>query len=150
MKKPDEYFMELAIKEALIAEKMGEVPVGAVCVYDGEVLSKAHNRVIKEKDASAHAEICALREAAVKIGNYRLNDVSLYVTLEPCIMCTGAIIHFRIKKLVYGTKDERWGGVESLYRILSDPRLNHKVEIISGVKEEECRKIIKDFFEKKR
>ncbi len=144
----DEQFMEIAIEEALKAEKEGEVPVGAVCVYKNEVISKAHNRVIALNDATAHAEIEAMRETAKKIGNWRLNGIWLYVTVEPCIMCAGAMIHFRIEKLVYGTKEERWGGVEKYGILERSP--NHKIDIISGVKEEECRKIIKRFFEGKR
>lgn len=144
----DEYFMDLAIEEALKAEEEGEVPVGAVCVYNNEILSKAHNRVIALKDATAHAEIEAMREAAQKIGNWRIPGVWLYVTIEPCIMCASAMIHFRIERLIYGAKEERWGGVEKYGIFKHSP--NHKIEVISGVKEDECKKIIKRFFEGKR
>lgn len=142
--------MEIAIEEALKAWKKGEVPVGAVCVYEKEVISRAHNMVITLNDASAHAEIIAMKEASSKMKDWRLPGVTLYVTAEPCIMCAGAIIHFRLKRLVYGVKEERWGGVHSLYKILSDKRLNHTVEVAGGVKEEECRKILKSFFEERR
>lgn len=145
---PDDYFMEIAIEEAIKAEREGEVPIGAVCVYKNEIISKAHNRVISLNDATAHAEIEAMREAGKKIENWRLSGVCLYVTVEPCIMCVGAMIHFRVDKLVYGAREERWGGIEKYGILKKSP--NHKLEVVSGIKEEECRRIIKKFFEGKR
>lgn len=143
-------FMEIAIKEAEKALKKDEVPVGAVCVLNGKVISKGHNMVIGKCDASSHAEIIALRRASKKLSNYRLNGVSIYVTAEPCIMCAGALIHFRVSKLIYGTREPRWGAVESLYRILEDRRLNHRIEVIGGVMEDECRALLQNFFKRKR
>jgi tRNA(adenine34) deaminase len=146
----DIYFMRLALKEAGLAFKKGEVPVGAVLVKEGNPLSTAHNQRESLKDPSAHAEVLALRAGAEKSKSWRLNDATLYVTKEPCIMCAGAIVNSRIERLVYGCSDEKAGGVESLYTILSDKRLNHQVEIITGILEVECSEILKKFFKMRR
>lgn len=144
-------YMRLAIKEAEKAGQIYEVPVGAVLVAkNGEILSTAHNRVISHNDPTAHAEMLALRDASEKINNYRLIDTTLYVTLEPCIMCIGALIHARILTLVFGAKDPKWGAAGSLYNLAKDKRLNHKIELISGVYESECASLLQEFFKQKR
>lgn len=151
-----EYFMEIALEEAEGALKEGEVPVGAVVVRDGEVLGKGRNRVIRDCDPTAHAEIVAIREAAGRVGgvdvinNYRLTGADLYVTIEPCIMCAGAIVHARLKSLIYGAYDMKGGAVDSLYKILGDTRLNHRVEVTGGVLEERARFLMQEFFKRKR
>lgn len=138
--------MELAIGEALKASQEGEVPVGAVLVSDGEVVAKNHNRSLSQNDPTAHAEILVLREGAARKGNYRLNECELYVTVEPCPMCAGAIVHSRVTRLIFGARDEKGGGVISLYRLLGDPRLNHQVQVIEGVLAERCQEIMQTFF----
>jgi tRNA(adenine34) deaminase len=144
-------FMELALKEAEKAEQIGEVPVGAVLVSEnGEILSAAHNQTIKLVDPTAHAEILALRKAALEINNYRLLNTTLYVTVEPCIMCMGAIVHARISRVVFGATDPKWGAAGSLYNYAEDDRLNHRVEITAGVRAEDCRRLMQDFFRAKR
>jgi tRNA(adenine34) deaminase len=144
-------FMELALQEAEKAEHTGEVPVGAILVSEnGEILSAAHNQIIKLVDPTAHAEILALREAAFVINNYRLLNTTLYVTVEPCIMCMGAIVHARISRVVFGASDLKWGAAGSLYNYAEDDRLNHRVEIIAGVCAEDCRRLMQDFFRAKR
>jgi tRNA(adenine34) deaminase len=146
-----EYYMELAIKEAKSAGQIGEVPVGAILVSEnGEILSAAHNLTIKLVDPTAHAEILALRKAALEINNYRLLNTTLYVTVEPCIMCMGAIVHARISRVVFGTTDPKWGAAGSLYNVAEDDRLNHHVEIITGARAEDCRRLMQDFFRAKR
>jgi tRNA(adenine34) deaminase len=146
----DIFFMRLALEEAVRAFEEGEVPVGAVLVRNGEILKKAHNLRENLKDPSAHAEILVLRSSAEMSGSWRLCGATLYVTKEPCIMCSGAMINSRIARLVYGCKDQKAGGVDSLYAILSDKRLNHQVEVLSGVLEEECAAILKRFFQERR
>jgi tRNA(adenine34) deaminase len=144
-------FMGLALKEAKKAEQIGEVPVGAVLVSEnGEILSAAHNQTIKLVDPTAHAEILALRKAALEISNYRLLNTTLYVTVEPCIMCMGAIVHARISRVVFGATDPKWGAAGSLYNYAEDDRLNHRVEITAGVRAEDCRRLMQDFFRAKR
>ncbi len=146
-----ENFMELALDEAKKAGQMGEVPIGAVLVAkNGEILSVAHNQTIKLADPTAHAEILVLREAAFNLNNYRLLNTSLYVTVEPCIMCMGAIVHARVARVICGANDPKWGAAGSLYNFSEDDRLNHRVEIIKGVCEENCRRLIQDFFRAKR
>jgi tRNA(adenine34) deaminase len=143
--------MQLAINEAIKARQKNEVPVGAALVDgSGKVLSLAHNQTIKLSDPTAHAEILAMRMAAKKLLNYRLLNTTLYVTVEPCIMCMGAIIHARISRIVFGTNDPKWGAGGSLYNFANDSRLNHQPEIIGGVCEDECRELIRDFFRSKR
>lgn len=138
--------MKKAIKEALKAYKKGEIPVGAVVVVKNKIVSRAHNVKETKNDPTAHAEILAIKKAGKKFNSWRLTDATLYVTKEPCIMCAGAIVHARIKRVVYGCDDPKGGGVVSLYRILQDPRLNHQVEIKRGVLEEECRVLLQKFF----
>jgi tRNA(adenine34) deaminase len=146
----DIYFMRLALKEAGLACQMGEVPVGALLVKDGAVVSSSHNLRETLKDPSAHAEILALRDATKISDSWRLSGSTLYVTKEPCIMCAGALVNARIARLVYGCRDEKAGGVDSLYRILNDERLNHQIEVVSGVLEDECAGILRTFFRERR
>jgi len=151
MKDTHVQFMELALQEAEKAGQIGEVPVGAVLVSEnGEILSAAHNQTIKLADPTAHAEILAVRQAALKVDNYRLLNTSLYVTVEPCIMCMGAIVHARISQVFFGTTDPKWGAAGSLYNYAQDDRLNHRVEITAGVCVEDCRRLMQDFFRAKR
>jgi tRNA(adenine34) deaminase len=142
--------MKLALKEAEYAFTEGEVPVGAILVINDKVISQAHNTREAEFDPTAHAEIIALRKGAEKIKNWRLNNASLYVTKEPCIMCAGAMVNARLGRLVYGCKDIKGGAVQSLYQILSDNRLNHQVNVVSGVMEDECAELLKRFFQNRR
>ena len=147
----DQEFMGLALNEARKAEERGEVPVGAVITdAAGIVIAHGFNQPISTHDPTAHAEIVAMREAAKAIGNYRLAGLILYCTMEPCVMCAGAMVHARIQRLVYGAADSRAGASGSIYNILTDTRLNHQVEVVAGVREEECREIVRNFFEKKR
>ncbi|MFZ2089440.1 MAG: tRNA adenosine(34) deaminase TadA [Desulfobaccales bacterium] len=147
----DEYYMGRALQEARRSLDAGEVPVGAVLVgEDGAILAHAHNFPISLKDPTAHAEILALRQAAEILGNYRLPGVTLYVTMEPCLMCTGALIYARIKRLVFGAPDPKAGACISLYRIPEDARLNHRLEVTGGVLEAECRELVQQFFREKR
>ncbi len=144
-------FMETAIAEAEKAGHRDEVPVGAVVVGpEGEILAAAHNLTISMADPTAHAEMLALRMAAKKLNNYRLLGTTLYVTVEPCIMCMGAAIHARVDRVVFGAPDPKWGAAVSLYRFAEDSRLNHSPEIISGVCEDRCRELIQSFFRQKR
>jgi tRNA(adenine34) deaminase len=147
----DENFMRIAIDAALKAEKLGEVPIGA-CVVDrnGELLAISGNRTITNCDPTGHAEILVIREAAKKIGNYRLTDTTIYTTIEPCAMCAGSLIHARIARLVFGSHDKRFGAVESVFNLCDTSSLNHQLEITSGVLAEECKQIMQDFFKQKR
>ena len=146
----DETFMHLALREAQRAAKEGEVAVGAVIVQDGCVVARAHNRPIHLNDPSAHAEILALRRAARKLGNYRLTSCTLYVTIEPCAMCAGAIVHARVRRVVYGASDPKAGANGSALTVLNHPKLNHQVEVVAGVLAEECAAIVLDFFRGRR
>lgn len=146
----DEYFMNEAIKEALKAYEKGEIPVGAVVVVNGEIVSRAHNIKETTNDPTSHAEILAIREAGRALGAWRLTEATIYVTKEPCIMCSGAIVNARIKRLVYGCDDKKGGGALSLYKIVQDSRLNHQVEVKKGVLEEECSLLLKKFFKELR
>ncbi len=147
----DIFYMQLALKEARQAAERGEVPVGAVIVSkEGELLASAANSPIANCDPSCHAEIAALRLACRKQKNYRLPEATLYVTLEPCIMCMGAMVHARISRLVYGAADPKTGAASSLYQVGGDSRLNHQIEICGGVMENECGEILRDFFQKRR
>ena len=146
----DEEFMRLALAEAEKALLAGEVPVGAVIVRGGEVVASAHNGPVGLKDPSAHAEILALRRAAAAEGNYRLAGVTLYVTIEPCLMCAGALVHARVSRLVFGAPDPKGGAVVSLYGVLQDARLNHRVDVTGGVLREACSEILSRFFREKR
>ena len=143
--------MKLAVDEAKKAGQKDEVPVGAVLVAkSGDILSHSHNQTISLADPTAHAEIMVLRQAAQKASNYRLLSTTLYVTVEPCIMCMGAIVHARVAKVVFGTYDPKWGAAGSLYNFATDKRLNHQPEILHGVCQDECRSLIQDFFRTRR
>jgi tRNA(adenine34) deaminase len=146
----DQAFMEQAIREAGKAVEKDEVPIGAVVVKDGIVLARAHNETRTLQDPTAHAEILALRKAAARLGNYRLLDTTMYVTVEPCIMCAGALLHARVKRLVYGAPDPKWGATGSCYSLHSDPRLNHVIDVTGNVLVEPCRELMQSFFQKKR
>ena len=146
----DEALMAAALDEARRGFAAGEVPVGAVVVAGGEIIGRAHNAPIALADPTAHAEILALREAARKLGNYRLTGATLYATVEPCPMCCGAILHARVARVVYGAADPRAGAVDSLYRLLDDARLNHRVAARGGVLAGEAARLLKAFFEAKR
>jgi len=138
--------MRRALREAQKADSEGEVPVGAVVVQDGKIIARAHNRPLGLSDPSAHAEVLALRRAAKKLGNYRLKGCDLYVTIEPCAMCAGAIIQARLRRLVYGTPDPKAGACGSALAVLNNPKVNHQVEVVSGVLAQECAVILRDFF----
>jgi len=143
--------MDLALEQARKAEKAGEVPVGAVIVdANGNVIARGFNQPISTHDPTAHAEIVAMRAAARTIENYRLTGLTLYCTMEPCVMCAGAIVHARIQRLVYGAADARAGATGSIYNVVSDSRLNHQVVVVAGIREFECREIVQTFFERKR
>jgi tRNA(adenine34) deaminase len=142
--------MRIALEEARRAGEEGEVPIGAVLVSEGEVIGRGRNRPIALSDPTAHAEIQALREGGLRVGNYRLPGSTLYVTLEPCIMCAGAILQARVGRLVFGNEDPKRGAVSSLYSLLEDRRLNHRVEVTSGVLQDECRELLQRFFRERR
>lgn len=146
----DERYMREALAEAARAGAEGEVPVGAVVVQAGRITGRGHNAPIARKDPTAHAEIVALREAAAATGNYRLEDATLYVTLEPCVMCAGALVAARVKRLVFGARDLRFGGVRSKFRLADSELLNHRVEVVEGVLGAECTELLERFFEGKR
>ena len=143
--------MKIALNEAEKARRLGEVPIGALVVADrNQVMAAEHNRTITLSDPTAHAEILALRTAAAKIGNYRLLNTTLYVTVEPCPMCMGAAIHARVSRVVFGTRDPRWGAAGSLYDFSNDLRFNHQPKVIEGICEVECKVLMQDFFREKR
>lgn len=142
--------MRLALAEARKAEEEGEVPVGAILVKDRRIIGVGHNRPIGLVDPTAHAEILTLRQAASRLGNYRLPGTTLYVTVEPCAMCAGSLVHARISRLVYGASDPRAGAVETIFQVVTEPALNHRVEVTSGVLELECRSLIQRFFRQRR
>ena len=142
--------MQRAIAMAHQAESAGEVPVGAVLVKDGEIIAEGGNRPISNHDPSAHAEIVTLRAAAERLGNYRLTDTTLYVTLEPCIMCAGAIIHARIKRVVYAATDPKAGAAGSVFDIFASPRVNHRVEIDGDLLAEKSQALLRTFFRARR
>ncbi len=146
----DTDYLRAAIAAALSAQAAGEVPVGAVIVRDGEIIATGRNRVIADSDPTAHAEIVALRAAGAALGNYRLEDCTLYSTLEPCAMCAGAILHARIRRLVYAAADPKAGACGSVLSVLNHPRLNHRVEASSGVLAEECSAMLTAFFRARR
>jgi tRNA(adenine34) deaminase len=143
-------FMRQALDEARAAAASGEVPIGAVLVHEGKILARAGNRTIRDCDPTAHAEIVVLREAARVLGNHRLADTTLYVTIEPCSMCAGAMIQARVPRLVYGADEPRGGAVQSCFEVLSHPDLNHRVEVTSGVLAEDCSAVIRSFFADRR
>jgi tRNA(adenine34) deaminase len=146
----DDYFMEQALAEARNALAAGEVPVGALIVSNGEIVARGYNQPISAHDPTSHAEIVAMRDAAKQLANYRLTGMTLYCTLEPCVMCAGAIVHARIARLVFGARDPKAGAAGSIYNVVNDPRLNHQPEIVAGVREAECRRLLQEFFEWKR
>jgi tRNA(adenine34) deaminase len=145
-----ETFMRLALDQARLAVDQSEVPVGAVVAIGDAVIAAAHNEPIALSDPTAHAEVLALREAGRKTGNYRLPDATLYVTVEPCVMCCGAILNARLPRLVFGAADPKVGAVESLYRLLEDRRLRHEFVVTRGVLADECAALLKDFFQARR
>lgn len=146
----DADFMREALVEAKKAYDLGEIPIGAVLVHDGEIISRHHNRREMDHDATAHAEMLVIREACDALERWRLTGCTLYVTIEPCPMCAGAIINIRIDRVVYGASDYKGGAVESLFNVLSHPGLNHEPEVMSGVLADECSQIMKDFFKMRR
>lgn len=146
----DTEYMGLALDEAKKAYALGEVPIGAIIVKDGEIISAAHNLRETGHDATAHAEVMAIRQACEKIGHWRLTGATLYVTIEPCPMCAGALVMSRIARLVYGAADYKAGAVESLFNITNHSGLNHQIEVTAGVREEECRTLMKEFFRERR
>lgn len=146
----DEHWMQLALAQARLAGERGEVPVGAVLVREGELVAAAGNGQIAEHDPCAHAEIRCLREAASKLQNYRLAGCEMFVTLEPCVMCSGAMVHARIDRLVYATAEPKAGAVESKMRYLAAPWINHRIEVSSGVLERDCSQLLQDFFRRRR
>jgi tRNA(adenine34) deaminase len=146
----DEQFMDEAIALARHADAAGEVPVGAVAVFEGRVIGRGANQPIAAHDPTAHAEMLALREAALATGNYRLAGVTLYSTLEPCVMCAGALVHARVDRLVFGARDLRFGGVRSKFVLADSDILNHRVQIVEGVRGAECAELLKHFFERRR
>ena len=150
MSHADELWMEEALREAQRALAMGEVPVGAVVVHQGRVIGRGSNRPIAAHDPTAHAEILALREAGQAMGNYRLVDCDLYVTIEPCTMCSGALTHARIRRLIYGAEDAKGGAVHSMLQVLNRPKMNHQVEVTSGVLAARCMDLLQSFFRDRR
>jgi tRNA(adenine34) deaminase len=143
-------FMKMALLEARTSAGAGEVPIGALLIHNGEVIARSGNRTIRDCDPTAHAEIIVLREAARLLGNYRLADTTLFVTLEPCAMCAGAIIQARVPRLVYAADDPKGGGFRSCFEILTSPKLNHHVEVIAGVLAEEAAELLQSFFAARR
>jgi tRNA(adenine34) deaminase len=146
----DERYMRMAIDQARIAEENGDVPIGAVIVHNNQIIAKAYNQREQLQDPTAHAEIIALTQAAAALENWHLNDCIIYVTLEPCCMCAGALVLARIDRLVYGCDDPKTGAIKSLYNIVQDARLNHRVEVTSGVLADECSVLLTEFFKKRR
>ena len=148
--KEDEQYMRIAIEQAKIAEENGDIPIGAVIVYKNQIIAKAYNQREQLKDPTAHAEIIALTQAAAAMESWRLNGCTMYVTLEPCPMCAGALVLARVDRLVYGCDDPKAGACKSLYNIVADDRLNHRLEVTSGVLQEQCRQQLQEFFSRRR
>jgi tRNA(adenine34) deaminase len=146
----DEKWMKQALIEAKLALKKEEVPIGAVVVHEDKIIGRGHNQVESLNDPTAHAEIIAIGAAATYLNSWRLSDASLYVTLEPCAMCAGALVLSRTKRLVYGSKDPKAGACGSLFNIVQDPRLNHQIQVVTGILETECNRLLQAFFEKLR
>lgn len=140
----------MALEQARLAGDAGEVPVGALVIKDGQLIAQAHNRNVMDRDPSAHAEIVALREAASRLGNHRLSDCEMVVTIEPCAMCSGALVHARLARLIYGAPDPKAGAVTSVLQVLNHPGLNHKMEVVPGVLAQDCSEILQTFFRQKR
>ena len=146
----DRHYMEVAIDQGFIAEQNGDVPVGCVIVYQGQIIAKACNQRRQLRDPTAHAEIIALTQAAEFVGDWRLNGCTMYVTLEPCPMCAGALVLARIDRLVFGIEDPKTGACGSLYNIVADQRLNHQIDVATGVLADQCRQQLQSFFQKRR
>ena len=146
----DQFWLKKAIAYGLQGERVGEVPVGAVLTHNNELVAYGYNQPILSKDPTAHAEIIALRQAAKKLGNYRIKDTTLYVTLEPCAMCVGAMIHARIRRLVFGACDPKAGAVVSVFKLLDEPILNHHIQYQGGILVDECSALLTNFFQKRR
>lgn len=146
----DSDFMRAALAEAREAAGAGEVPIGAVAVLEGQIVGRGQNRVIRDMEPTAHAEIIAMRAAATALGNYRLTGCELYVTLEPCAMCAGAMVHARLARLVYGARDPKAGAAGSVLEVLNHPRLNHQMEVKPGVLEDESAALLREFFRQRR
>jgi tRNA(adenine34) deaminase len=146
----DATFMKEALAEAVLASSNDEVPVGAIIVIEGKIVGRGHNSPIAGKDPTAHAEIVAIREAGKSIDAYRLPNAVMYVTLEPCVMCVGAAIHARLASIKYGARDEKAGALGSVFDIGRDGRLNHRIEVVGGLMEEECASLLRDFFKSRR
>ena len=146
----DEFYLREAIAEARLAEAASEVPVGAVIVFADQIIARGRNRVISDSDPTAHAEIVALRAAGKLLGNYRLEDCDLYTTLEPCAMCAGAILHARIRRLLYAAPDPKAGACGSALEVLNHPKLNHRVQLVPAVLEQECSAMLTQFFRTRR
>jgi len=146
----DQSFMRIAIDQAMIAEENGDVPIGAVIVHNNQIIAKAYNQREQLQDPTAHAEIIALTQASAALENWHLNDCTIYVTLEPCCMCAGALVLARINRLVYGCDDPKTGAVKSLYNIVQDQRLNHRLDVTAGILADECSELLKQFFSLRR
>jgi tRNA(adenine34) deaminase len=146
----DEFWMEEALRAAQRALEAGDVPVGAIIVYAGEIVGRGWNRNITDLDPTAHAEIVALRQAGVKLGNHRLGDCELFVTIEPCPMCAGALVHSRVKRVVYGADDPKAGAIHSVMQVLNHPNLNHRTEVRGGVLAGRCAELLQSFFRSRR
>lgn len=146
----DEHYMRRALELAREAAARGEVPVGAIVVRNGEIVAEGSNRREEDKDPTAHAELLAIRAAARALGGWRLTGTTLYVTLEPCAMCAGALVLARVERLVYGADDPKAGAVRSLYRLVEDERLNHRVQVTPGILAEECGEVLREFFRRRR
>lgn len=146
----DAFFMACALAEAEQAQQRNEVPIGVVIVIDNQIVGRGHNQPIEKCDPTAHAEIVALRAAAQAIRNYRLTEATVYATVEPCVMCAGALVNARIKRLVYGTVEERFGAVASQFQLCTSSSLNHQIEVTHGVLAEECRALMQNFFKRRR
>ncbi|MDI9472003.1 MAG: nucleoside deaminase [Tissierellia bacterium] len=150
MSERDKFFMKAAIREAERAFQEDEVPIGAVAVFDGKIIASNHNRKEQLRDPLAHAEMLVVSETSKKLERWRLTGVTLYVTIEPCLMCMGALIHSRIDRLVFGARDPKFGGAKSLYELGEDPRMNHRFEVAEGVMAEEAAQLMRSFFASKR
>ena len=146
----DTGWMELALEQAVAAAQRGEVPIGALVIKDGEIVGLGHNRNLHDNDPTAHAEIVALREAAARLGNHRLGGCDIFVTIEPCAMCAGAMIHARLARLVYGASDSKAGAAGSVLQVINHPELNHRMEVVSGVLGDRCSEILQSFFKQRR
>ena len=146
----DQYYMGLALAEAEEAYRIGEIPIGAVLAFDGKVIAKAHNMRETWQDATAHAEVIVIREACRLLNRWRLTGTTLYVTIEPCPMCAGALVMSRVDRLVYGSSDYKAGGVESIFNIVQNDALNHQIAVTAGVRADECSSIMKRFFKERR